>query len=135
MEREQQPEKHRWQRGVFPQPAHVLEAALSLIQPDGSVILHADESTYLWKAADPIPLRDLPKDVYEVHLLDVASSLAGGCLDLAREPAEAEWQLEPLAVFLAPYRHDLEFLQEALSLFCVDEKGRLHYPRLPSLVD
>jgi hypothetical protein len=128
MEREQQ--KYLWQRGNFPQPARVVQAALELIQPDGSVIFHDEESSFVWKASKPIPLQDLPHDVYEVHLLDVARSVAGSCLNIARMPDEAEWLLEPLAVFLSSYRHDPRFLQEALALCHVDEKGRLHHPRL-----
>jgi hypothetical protein len=128
MEREQQ--KYLWQRGRFPQPAHVVQAALELIQPDGSVILHDEETSFVWKASEPIPLQDLPHDVYEVHMLDVARSVAGSCLNIARIPDDAESLLEPLAVFLSSYRHDPRFLQEALALFYVDEKGWLHHPRL-----
>lgn len=123
-----------WEKGKFPSPRQVLEAALNNIQRDGSVLLIDDEGEVVrCQSAERIDLEALSTYKYEMHMLNVARSVMARVINIAANPEERDTYLATLAVFLASYRHDIDFLLRATDLVSVDEDGILQHPRRPSL--
>lgn len=122
-----------YRKGEFSDPYHVLKAALAKIEPDGTVNVYDDElgNTFSWEPPESVDVEVLPKEVYDLHLIQVSRTIFGTVLHLSRLPKFADKWLESLAIYLSSYRHNHEFLQKATSLGNIDEKGFMHEPHLP----
>jgi hypothetical protein len=121
-------------------PSEVLEVALSLIEPDGSVFWNTtdEDDQPLQVVIPPHRLQDtqsLQPDVYARQILFLAREIHSK-MGLRRVKMEDEnvfkSQLWSLAHYLTAFRHDQVFLDEALSLLRPDDAGRwVIPPRLP----
>ena len=111
-----------FQRGEYPPPISVLNAALSRITADGTVmIFDEDEQIYFEsKKAEPVELHQMSDSFYELHLIQVSRSIYRTVSNIASWPDKTDRWLECLAVYLATYCHHPEFLEEAISLGKVD---------------
>lgn len=121
-----------YQLGVYPPPESVLKAALAMINNDGSVddFDKVEQAPLRWVPENPIPLDEFPKDVYETHLLHVARAIYGTVSSLASRPQGADRVIRNLAIYLQYYQHDYDFLQKAIFLGHVDERGFMQPPQL-----
>lgn len=119
-------------RGEFPPPLQVLNAAITKIQEDGTVLIFDDELNeyVVLEPYEPVDLEALPTDTYAEKLLWTARSVHRAVKQIAGKPEETEQELERLALALTPYRHEPHFLREAASMVKIDEDGLLHFPRL-----
>lgn len=131
MEHEQQPGKYR--KGEYPSPHDVVQNALNLLQPDGSLISYDDEhhEEVVYDPHDPIPLDQLSPGIYATHLLQVARAIEGTVVDISIRPDKANNVLEPLAHYLSGYRHDMSFVRSATALVVVENSTTLYPPHLP----
>jgi hypothetical protein len=121
-------------------PAEVLEVALTLIEPDGSVYWHTfdDDNRPLRVTFPPHEAQDtrsLQPDVYARQLLFLARELhnhTGRRSVRMEHDVGFERRLWSLAHYLTAFHHDRAFLDEALSLITPDTTGRWTIPpRLP----
>lgn len=123
-----------YKRGEFPNPFHVLIAALAKIEPDGTVTDSDDKGGNMLSGVpqELIDVEILPKRVYDLHLIQVSRTIFGTVSHIARWPKNADRWLECLAIYISSYRHNKEFLQKATSLGHIDVNGFMHEPKLPT---
>lgn len=124
----------------YPAPADVACAALTAIQPDGSVFWDFDEETtepVFFQPAEPVVLDELGPDSYSSRLFGVARAITGTVVHIERDSTRADaaemvqHNIRLLARYLSPYRHDPAFIAYAASLTTIDERGALCGPTLP----
>lgn len=117
--------------------SRITSAALTEIQPDGSVIDRAPDEIdqggghFIWLADQSIPLAELAPDQYADNLLGVARTIASTVRNIEAWPTEAERQINLLARFLAHYRHEPPFVEFAASMVKIDQDGAVIEPHLP----
>lgn len=139
------PQSHH-HRTIYPSPMSAVEAALAHIESDGSIIeTGLEEETnqpyqVRIKPYDPVPLDQLPQDIWCRELLQVATVIKKTCFRIGQdsdtEPSpdkltRIESRLKLTAHFLTAYRHDREFLHKAASLVKISESGVFYSPELP----
>ena len=114
-------------------PGEVVAAALTAIQPDGTVRAY-DADTDEWTAiapAAPKPLDCLPADQYYDELFNLRRTIAETILGIVDHPEQTDRQITQLAHHLTAYRHDPAFIEYTTSFLTVDERGVLHWREFP----
>jgi hypothetical protein len=102
----------------------VLEDALNRIEPDGTVRVY-DYIYDEWgtdEPWEPVNLQKLTECQYNNELYHVARNIAVRCRDRGKNPPAEEHEMGILASFLTAYRHDPQFLDQAISLITTRNK-------------
>lgn len=124
----------------YPAPAEVVCAALTAIEPDGAVFWCYDDETsepVFFQPEELVALDELAPDSYSSRLFGVARAINGAVLHIERDrtlsdaPDMVQHDVQLLARYLSPYRHDPAFIAYAASLSTIDEHGALCGPTLP----
>ncbi len=117
----------------FLAPSAVVERALSVIQPDGTVMDfdHEVHKWLAWEPYEPIDTDSLAPDNYATKLRDLAYGIFFTVNNIAMHPDDDD-EVRRLAHWLTAYRHDRRFIALATSLVGIDEHGALLHPRLPA---
>jgi hypothetical protein len=85
MKKELQPTELQWEKGKFPPPVQILEAALAKIQKDGSVMLRDEPEgqKVVCRPDAPVSLNSLAEIDYNQHLLRVAYAIYGRVINIS----------------------------------------------------
>jgi hypothetical protein len=136
-------ENEPYRKGELPAPSLIVERALAYLQDDGSVLEFDDERNewFTIPPYDPVPLDDLPDDVYASKLRRLADAIAGTVTDIADDLSQEGFGRTPkelvaadekrLAHYLSAYRYNRAFIDYAASLTSVEGKNSLHFQQLP----
>jgi len=137
MEKEPRTEVH-WAHKEYPDPIEVLEAALTRIEENGSVMFFDAEENewYAREPHEPVPVDELPPDVYSTHLIRMARNISYTCNQIGAHRIgnrfiDLDWELRSLAHSLTAYRHNRSFLERAAQLRRLDQSGFWVAPQLP----
>lgn len=113
----------------FPPPHDVVEAALTKLLPDGSVIHRRSKAkTFITEPPEPIDVERFAEDVYEQEVVNLANAIYRTVLGIRLYPKDGEAALEVLADYLGRFKHVPRFINDATSRVKITEDGSLIKP-------